>query len=68
MGQHVQFFDDGINPKFVFHTQVSSLELESDGTLSTAGVMRHVQSAIDTDVCRVLLRPCDAVHAPHPRE
>jgi hypothetical protein len=48
MGQHVQFFDDGINPKFVFHTQVSSLELESDGTLSTAGVMRHVQSAIDT--------------------
>jgi hypothetical protein len=27
-----------------------------------------VQGAIDTDVCRVLLRPCDAVHAPHPRE
>ena len=47
MGQQAHFFDDGINPKFVFHSKVSSLELDPSGNLPSAGVMRHVQQAID---------------------
>ena len=46
--QHDHFFDDGFNPKFVFHSRVSSLELDPKGTLPDAGIARHVQRAIDT--------------------
>ena len=45
---HEQFFDDDFNPKFIFHSPVSSLELDADGTLPASRLMRHVQRAIES--------------------
>jgi acyl-CoA thioesterase FadM len=42
----MHFFDDGFNPKFVFHSTVHATELDSQGMLPASRVAGHVESAI----------------------